>query len=94
MTSTSILAPGLKNAWSNRVGESLTARTISQALVGFSDIPPVFARAFMIGLIEWTCIEAVRALVQPGERAVGTHVDMRSAEHSSHENLPRLRFLA
>ena len=89
-----MLAPGLKNPRLNRVGESLTARAISQALVGFSDVPPVFATAFMIGLIEWMCIEAVRALVQPGERAVGTHVDMRSAEHSSHENLPRLRFLA
>jgi len=29
-----------------------------------------------VGFMEWTCIEALRPYLAPGEHTVGTHVDM------------------
>lgn len=43
---------------------------------GFSDMPPVFATAMMIGFMEQTCIQALRPYLEEGQRTVGTHVDM------------------
>ncbi len=59
-----------------RVDHTLTVPAVSQAFTGFSDMPPVFATAFMVGFIEWTCIEALRPFLEPHERTVGTHVDV------------------
>ena len=73
---TAKLTPGLKYAQSIRVADSLTVPAMSRAFAGFSDMPPVFATAFMIGFIEWTCIEAVRDRLQPGQHTVGTHVSI------------------
>jgi fluoroacetyl-CoA thioesterase len=39
-------------------------------------MPPVFATAFMVAFIEWTCIEALKPYLAPGEHTVGTHVDV------------------
>ncbi len=43
---------------------------------GFSDMPAVLATAMMIGVMEQTCIEALRPYLDAGQRTVGTHVDM------------------
>lgn len=59
-----------------RVDEALTVPAVSKAFTGFADMPPVFATAFMVGFIEWACIEALRGHLQPGEHTVGTLVDM------------------
>ena len=40
----------------------------------FRDMPEVFATAYMVGLLEWACMEAIRAHLDPGERTVGTGV--------------------
>ena len=43
----------------------------------FQVMPNVFATGFMVGLIEWTCIQAVRPhLDWPAEQAVGIHIDV------------------
>lgn len=39
-------------------------------------MPAVFATAFMVGFVEWTCIEALRPYLAGHQRTVGTHVDM------------------
>ncbi|MBI3433826.1 MAG: thioesterase family protein [Proteobacteria bacterium] len=70
------LAVGLRHRLSLRVEERLTVPTMSGAFSGFADMPPVFATAFMVGLIEWTCIEALRPFLAAHERSVGTHVDV------------------
>jgi len=36
-------------------------------------MPPAFATAFMVGFIEWACIEAIRPFLLEGEHSVGTH---------------------
>jgi fluoroacetyl-CoA thioesterase len=40
-------------------------------------MPEVFATGFMVGLLEWACIKAVKPhLVWPSEQTVGTHIDV------------------
>lgn len=67
---------GLRAALSLRVDEHLVVPAVSPAFTGFADMPPVFATAYMIGFIEWTCIEALRPYLTRDQRTVGTHVDV------------------
>jgi fluoroacetyl-CoA thioesterase len=42
----------------------------------FREMPEVLATGFMVGLLEWACIEAIRPhLDWPQEQTLGTHVD-------------------
>jgi len=59
-----------------KVDESLVVPAVSEHFTGFADMPPVFATAFMVGFIEWACIEAIRPDLEPGEHTVGTHVNV------------------
>lgn len=68
--------PGTTHMQTLTVDTSLTVPAVSQAFTGFRDMPPVFATAFMVGFIEWACIEAMRPWLEPGEHSVGTHVNI------------------
>jgi len=70
------LNAGLRHTLSVRVERSLTVPEVSSAFAGFADMPPVFATAYMVGFIEWTCIEMLRPFLDADERTVGTHVDV------------------
>jgi predicted thioesterase/quercetin dioxygenase-like cupin family protein len=37
-------------------------------------MPAVFATAYLVGLFEWACLEALRAHLDPGEATVGTDI--------------------
>jgi fluoroacetyl-CoA thioesterase len=39
-------------------------------------MPPVFATAFLVGFVEWTCVVALRPFLSRDERTVGVHVDL------------------
>jgi fluoroacetyl-CoA thioesterase len=41
----------------------------------FRAMPRVFATAYLVGLMEWACMEAMRAHLEPDEQSVG--VDIR-----------------
>ena len=69
------LKPGIRHTQTLRVDWSLTVPAVSPAFP-FDDMPPVFATAFMVGFIEWACIEALRPYLDASERTVGTHVDV------------------
>ncbi|WP_210239530.1 thioesterase family protein [Mesorhizobium sp. B2-8-9] len=75
-TVTSDLKPGLRHRQIVRVDDTLTVPAMTPAFAGFGDMPPVFATAFMVGFIEWACIEALRPFLGSHERTVGTHVDV------------------
>jgi fluoroacetyl-CoA thioesterase len=68
--------PGLRHVETLRVDQSFTVPSVSPSFASFADMPPVLATAFMVGFIEWTCIEALRPYLDEGERTVGTHVDI------------------
>jgi fluoroacetyl-CoA thioesterase len=59
-----------------RVDERLTVPALSGAFTGFSEMPPVFATAFMVGFIEWACIELLRSALPAEFKTVGTHMDV------------------
>ncbi len=68
------LRPGLRHTRTLVVGPGLLVPAVSPAFTGFADMPPVFATAFLVGFVEWTCVEALRPFVPAGLRTVGTHI--------------------
>ena len=70
------LEVGLRHENSIVVDEALTVPSVSRAFKGFADMPPVFATAFLVGFVEWTCIEALRPFLSAEQRTVGVHVDL------------------
>ena len=40
----------------------------------FQEMPAVFATAFMVGLMEWACMEALRPHMEEGEISLGTNI--------------------
>lgn len=40
----------------------------------FRSMPSVFATAFMVGLMEWACMEALRDHMEEGEISLGTNI--------------------
>jgi len=70
------LAVGTKHRLQLRVDEVLTVPALSKAFMGFAEMPPVFATAFMVGFIEWACIESLRTALRPDFATVGTHIDV------------------
>jgi len=70
------LAVGLKHSQSLRVGNELTVPAVSKHLAHFQDMPPVFATAFLVAFIEDTCVAALKPHLGPGQKSVGTHVDI------------------
>lgn len=42
----------------------------------FQDMPPVFATAFMVGLMERACMEALREHMEDGEISLGTQINV------------------
>jgi fluoroacetyl-CoA thioesterase len=67
---------GLRHSLSVRVDERLTVPAVAAAFTGFADMPPVFATAFLVGFIEWACIETLRGRLASTDRSVGTRVDI------------------
>ena len=58
------------------VDESLIVPQVSTKFTGFADMPPVFATAYMLGFVEWTCVEALHPYLEPQQRTVGIHVNL------------------
>jgi fluoroacetyl-CoA thioesterase len=40
----------------------------------FQAMPPVFATAFMVGLMEWACMEALQPYMEADEISLGTNI--------------------
>jgi fluoroacetyl-CoA thioesterase len=67
---------GLKHKQSITVTPDLTVPGVSPHFPGFHDMPPVFATAFMVGFVEDTCVAALKPHLAPGQKSVGTHVNV------------------
>ena len=70
------LKPGLKHRATIRVGEALAVPAQGRALGFAQEMPPVFATANMIALVEWTCVAALAPYLAPGQKSVGTRVEI------------------
>ena len=68
------VVPGITHTLSLQVNDRLLVTAFTRDFSGFADLPPVFATAFMVGFLEWACIEALKPFLPDGENTVGTHV--------------------
>ncbi|MEI9952451.1 MAG: thioesterase family protein [Pseudomonadota bacterium] len=69
------LSQGLTFEFSYRVPEHKTVPHVYPESALFEAMPQVFATAYLVGLIEWACMEAMQPHLEPGEQSVG--VDIR-----------------
>lgn len=76
MSDAATIPVGLRHRLTLPVDERLTVPSVSAAFTGFADMPPVFATAFLVGFVEWACIEGLRPYLAPELRTVGVHVDL------------------
>jgi fluoroacetyl-CoA thioesterase len=68
-------SPGLRFEFAYRVPEHKTVPHVYPESPLFEAMPQVFATAYLVGLIEWACMEALQPHLEPGEQSVG--VDIR-----------------
>lgn len=76
MTTTGDLKPGLRHSGTIRVAAALAVPAQGRALGFPQEMPPVFATANMIALVEWTCVAALAPHLAPHQRTVGTRVEI------------------
>jgi fluoroacetyl-CoA thioesterase len=67
---------GLRHCRSLVIAPELTVPQVSPAFGNFADMPPVFATALMVGFIESTCLDALGPYLAPGQKTVGTQVNV------------------
>ena len=71
------LEPGIRHEFRYEVPDTKTVPALYPESPEFQVMPRVFATGFLIGLVEWTCIQAVNPhLDWPREQTVGTHIDL------------------
>ena len=70
------LKPGLTYEFRFTVPESKTVPALYPESTLFQEMPRVFATGYLVGLMEWACIEALAPhLDWPSEQTLGTRVD-------------------
>ncbi len=70
------LQVGLRHSRTITVSDELTVPQLPRAIGAMEGMPPVLASAYMIALIEATCIEALAAYLPEGQKTVGVHVNV------------------
>jgi len=68
------LAPGLAFTFRYVVPEDKTVPHVYPESALFREMPRVFATAYMVGLLEWACMETMQPHLDPGEQSVGTGI--------------------
>src|SRR5688572_14813129 len=70
------LKPGLTHQFSFTIPPSKTVPRLYPESEAFQQMPEVLATGFMVGLLEWACIEALKPhLDWPREQSLGTLVN-------------------
>ena len=70
------LKAGLTHRFTYLVPENKTVPFLYEEAGDMQDFPKVFATAFMIGLMEWTCVKLLAPHLDAGEGSLGIHVDV------------------
>ncbi len=71
------LRPGVEHEFTFTIAESKTVPALYPEASEFQIMPNVFATGYMVGLIEWTCIQAVKPFLDwPEEQTVGTRINV------------------
>jgi len=73
----STLQPGITHQFDYRVPENKTVPNLYPESPEFQHMPRVLATGFLVGLIEWTCIQAANPHLEwPEEQTVGIGVNV------------------
>ena len=70
------LKAGLTHRFTYQVPAQKTVPHLYQEAPEFQAMPAVFATGFMVGLLEWTCIQLLAPHLDAGEGSLGTHIDV------------------
>jgi len=71
------LKPGIEHEFSIQITKSKTVPALYPEAAEFQAMPEVFATGYMVGFIEWACIQAINPHIDwPEEQTVGTHIDV------------------
>jgi fluoroacetyl-CoA thioesterase len=70
------LKPGLKHRFSYTVPVAKTVPHLYQEAPQLQVMPEVFATGFMVGLMEWTCVQLLEPHLDEGEGSLGVHIDV------------------
>ena len=71
------LQPGLEHTFTFQLPDSKTVPALYPEAPEFAVMPKVFATGFMVGFIEWVCIQAVNPHIDwPREQSVGIGINV------------------
>jgi len=70
------LKPGLTHRFTYTVPVTKTVPHLYEESPELSAMPEVFATGFMVGLMEWTCVQLLGPHLDPGEGSLGVHIDV------------------
>jgi fluoroacetyl-CoA thioesterase len=70
------LLPGLTHRFTYTVPVTKTVPHLYRESPELSAMPEVFATGFMVGLMEWTCVQLLAPHLDPGEGSLGVHIDV------------------
>lgn len=71
------LKPGLTHRFRFKIPPSKTVPHLYPESEAFQQMPPVLATGYLVGLLEWACIEALRPhLDWPREQSLGTRINV------------------
>jgi fluoroacetyl-CoA thioesterase len=70
------LTPGLQHRFTYRLPPSKTVPHLYPEVAEFRAMPAVFATGFMVGLMEWTCMQLMAPHLDAGEGSLGVHIDV------------------
>ena len=70
------LRPGLRHSETILVTDRLIVPEMADYFANFAAMPPVFATAYLVAFVEWTCVRALADHLLDGEGSVGTKVDL------------------
>lgn len=71
------LQAGLEHEMKFVVPESKTVPNLYPESDEFGAMPEVFATGFLVGLLEWTCVQAINSYLNfPNELSLGTHINV------------------
>lgn len=70
------LRAGSTASFEYRVPEERTVPYLLPEAPPFAVMPHVLATGYLVGLVEWACMQALDGCLDDGERTVGVHVDL------------------
>jgi len=70
------LQAGLKHRFAYTVLEEKTVPHLYREAPELQVMPEVFATGFMVGLMEWTCVQLLAPHLDDGEGSLGTRIDV------------------